>query len=63
LIVELDSLKTEAQAAWRLGGKGDSVLQIPIDRCLKPELKASEYEELYHRRNLESIVERRLFAL
>lgn len=58
----LDSLKTEAQAAWGFEGAGEGVLQIPIEQCLKPELKASPYEELYHRRNLETIVERRLFA-
>jgi cyclase len=58
----LDNLKTNAQAAWRLEGEGDSILQIPIDKCLGAELKASPYEELYHRRNLESIVERRLFV-
>ncbi len=58
----LDRLKASARAAWQAEGKADSVLQIPIDSCLRPELKASEYEELYHRRNLESIVDRRLFA-
>jgi cyclase len=56
----LDSLKTNAQAAWAFGSEGDSVLQIPIDRCLPSDLKASPFEELYHRRNLQSIVERRL---
>ncbi|HYE66202.1 MAG TPA: MBL fold metallo-hydrolase, partial [Pyrinomonadaceae bacterium] len=59
----LDRLKTNVQAAWQCGGEGDSVLRIPIDRCLRPELKASPYEELYHGRNLESIVDRRLFVL
>lgn len=58
----LDSLKTNAQAAWQFGAEGDSILQIPIDKCLRPELKASPYEELYHRRNLESIVDRRLLV-
>jgi len=58
----LDRLKTNAQAAWAFGGEGDSVLRIPIDRCLSPELKASPFEELYHRRNLESIVDRRLLV-
>jgi cyclase len=61
-IVYLDGLKTNAQAAWGLGQEGDSVLEIPIDTCLKPGLKASPYEEMYHRRNLESIVARRLFV-
>lgn len=56
----LDSLKTNAQAAWQLGSEGDSVLQIPIDKCLRPDLKALPFEELYHRRNLQSIVDRRL---
>jgi glyoxylase-like metal-dependent hydrolase (beta-lactamase superfamily II) len=61
-IFYLDSLKANAQAAWQSGGKGDSVLQIPIDECLSSGIKASQYEEIYHRRNLESIVDRRLFA-
>jgi cyclase len=56
----LDTLKTNARAAWALGPEGNSVLQIPVDRCLKPELKPSPYEELYHHRNLQSIVDRRL---
>jgi cyclase len=56
----LDRLKTNVQTAWQ-SGDGDSVLLIPIDKCLRPELQASPYEELYHRRNLESIVDRRLF--
>jgi cyclase len=59
-IIYLDRLKTNAQSAWQAGS--DSVLQIPIENCLKPELKASPFEEMYHRRNLESIVERRLFV-
>lgn len=58
----LDRLETNARAAWRAGAGGDPVLRIPIDECLRPELKASPYEEMYHRRNLESVVERRLFA-
>ena len=57
----LDSLKTNVRAARQSGGEGDTVLRIPIDSCLRPELKASPYEELYHRRNLESVVDRRLF--
>lgn len=61
-ILYLDSLKESAEAAWASAEEGDTVLRIPIDKCLKPELKASPYEELYHRRNLETIVDRRLFA-
>jgi glyoxylase-like metal-dependent hydrolase (beta-lactamase superfamily II) len=58
----LDRLKAEAESAWQSGTEGDAVQRIPIGKCLKPELKASQYEELYHRRNLESIIERRLHA-
>jgi hypothetical protein len=57
----LDSLKTNVRTVWQSGGEGDTVLRIPIDSCLRPELKSSPYEELYHRRNLESVVDRRLF--
>lgn len=58
----LDNLKTQAESAWRTEDQGDCVLRIPIDECLKAELEASPFEELYHRRNLESIVDRRLFV-
>jgi len=61
-MVYLDRLKTNAQAAWQFGGEGHSILQIPIEKCLGSDIKASPYEELYHRRNLESIVDRRLFT-
>ena len=61
-IVYLDRLKANAEAAWRLGAGGDPVRQISIDACLRPELKATQFEEMYHRRNLESVVERRLFC-
>lgn len=59
-ICYLDHLKAEAKAAWQIGS--ETVKQIPVDKCLRPELKASPYEELYHGRNLESIVDRRLFC-
>ena len=58
----LDSLKSNVRAAWASRGEGDSVLQIPIDRCLPPELKATPFEEVFHGRNLESVVERRLLV-
>jgi cyclase len=61
-IFYLDSLKTNAHAAWASGGEGESVLRIPLEKCLRPGLEASPYEELYHGRNLESVVERRLLA-
>jgi glyoxylase-like metal-dependent hydrolase (beta-lactamase superfamily II) len=59
----LDRLKTNVQAAWQVGREGESVLQIPINSCLRSDLGASQYEELYHRRNLESIVDRHLFMV
>jgi cyclase len=61
-LVYLERLEANARAAWREGEDGDSVLRIPIESCLSPGLKASPYEELYHGRNLESIVGRRLLA-
>ena len=61
-LVYLDRLEAHARAAWQAGEDGDSVLQIPIDECLSPGLTASPFEELYHRRNLESVVGRRLLV-
>ena len=60
--VYLDRLEAHARAAWQAGEDGDSVLRIPIDECLSPGLKASPFEELFHGRNLESIVGRRLLV-
>lgn len=58
----LDNLKSNAQDAWQLAADGDAVLRIPLDRCLKPDLEALPYEEMYHQRNLHSIVDRRLLT-
>jgi glyoxylase-like metal-dependent hydrolase (beta-lactamase superfamily II) len=58
----LDRLEANARAAWQEGESGDSVLRIPIERCLSPGLKPSSFEELFHGRNLESIVGRRLLV-
>lgn len=61
-LVYLARLEANARVAWQVGESGDSVLQIPIDECLSPELKATPFEELFHGRNLESIVGRRLLV-
>ena len=58
----LDRLEANARAAWQAGEAGDSVLQIPLGECLSPGLKSSPFEELFHGRNLESIVGRRLLV-
>jgi cyclase len=60
-ITYLDQLRANAQGAWRAGRDGDAVLALPVDSCLPAGLQPTSYEELYHRRNLESVVERRLF--
>jgi cyclase len=61
-LVYLDRLEAHARAAWRSGEGGDSVRRIPIEECLSPGLTASPFEALYHGRNLESIVSRRLLV-
>jgi cyclase len=58
----LDRLEAHARAAWQAGEAGDAVLQIPIGECLSPGLQATPFEELFHGRNLESIVGRRLLV-
>ena len=61
-LVYLDRLEANARAAWQANETGDSVLQIKLDECLSPGLKPSPFEELFHGRNLESIVGRRLLV-
>ncbi len=61
-LVYLDRLEANARAAWQADETGDAVLQIPISECLSPGLKSSPFEELFHGRNLESIVGRRLLV-
>ncbi len=58
----LERLEANARAAWRAGEDGREVLRIPIGECLSPGLTPSPFEEMYHGRNLESIVERRLLV-
>ncbi len=61
-LVYLDRLEANARAAWLEGEAGDSVLRIPLGECLSPEVKGSPFEEMFHGRNLESIVSRRLLV-
>lgn len=58
----LDRLEANARAAWQADESGDAVLKIPLHECLHPGLKPSSFEELFHGRNLESIVGRRLLV-
>jgi cyclase len=58
----LESLRGRATEA-RASSQGEhSLLQAALETCLPPGLDATPYEELYHERNLHTILERGLFA-
>ena len=40
----------------------ESILEIGLQSCLERDVEASAFEDIFHRRNLESIIERKLFA-
>ena len=53
----LASLQRRAREAWQSSG----TMSIPLEECLAPGVAATDFERLFHERNLESIAERRLF--
>ena len=58
----LDSLRGKVAAARQSSGNGDSIREIELDSCLPDGVKGTGFENIFHKRNLESIIERRLFA-
>jgi len=54
----LERLEVEAAKA-RAGG--DPLQGIPLESCLPRDIAGTEFERLYHRRNLDLIAEGRVF--
>jgi glyoxylase-like metal-dependent hydrolase (beta-lactamase superfamily II) len=59
----LKELETEVLAARRNSNKDEAILSIALDACLAPGLKGTEFENRFHKRNLESIIERNLWTV
>ena len=58
----LDLLEMQVRAA-RLGESSrDAILAIDLDDCLPAGVEGSDFERIFHRRNLETIIERRFFS-
>ena len=56
----LERLERESRSARAEGG--GLVREIPLERCLPQEVPGTEFERIYHRRNLELIAEGKVFA-
>lgn len=61
--VYLRRLGERVREARRAGAGDDGILGIELESCLADGLAGSEFERMFHRRNLESVVERGLFPL
>jgi cyclase len=58
----LRALEEKVREARRFAPTEAPIAEIDIHGCLPDGVETSEYEEVYHRRNLDVIVERGLFA-
>jgi hypothetical protein len=47
--------------AWEKGC-GESILKTQLDSCLPEGISGTPFEEIFHKRNLQSIVDRQLFS-
>jgi cyclase len=56
------SLRARVRAAARYPDAGDRVRSIELQSCLPAGVEGSAFEEIYHARNLESILTRGLFG-
>jgi cyclase len=59
----LDSLRTQVTAANSRPERDELISQISLASCLPADINGSAFENIYHRRNLETIIERKLFLV
>lgn len=54
----LGKLEDFAVAALEKDGEGKSLLELPLASCLAPGLEPTAWEDIFHKRNLESVLDR-----
>lgn len=58
----LNSLATHVKGA-RLSTRSDAAIrEISLDQCFPPGVEPMDFEQVFHQRNLQTIIERELFA-
>lgn len=57
----LKSIQAQVEEARRSASGENSILEIPIESCLAPNIKASDFEKEFHQINLSLIIKRKLF--
>ncbi|MEW6211001.1 MAG: MBL fold metallo-hydrolase [Acidobacteriota bacterium] len=58
----LNALQKKVEAARQENKSDEAILSIELESCLAPGVEGSDFETIFHKRNLGSIVERKLFA-
>lgn len=58
----VDRLQENVRAARRSSANREAILTIAIESCLPAGVEGTNFERISHQRNLESIIERGLFA-
>jgi glyoxylase-like metal-dependent hydrolase (beta-lactamase superfamily II) len=58
----VDRLQENVSAARRSSASQDAILDIAMESCLPAGVEGTAFERISHMRNLESIIEKRLFA-
>ncbi len=58
----LAALQNQVRSAFETSDPPQAILSIELKDCLAPRVQASSFENIFHKRNLTSIVERNLFA-
>lgn len=58
----LNSLEEKVRAARQQSTAEDAIRGIDLQSCLEPDVEGTDFENIFHKRNLDSIIERNLFA-
>ncbi|MCA1625948.1 MAG: MBL fold metallo-hydrolase [Acidobacteria bacterium] len=58
----LESLQARVEQARSSPSGENSILEIPMESCLAPQVEASDFEKEFHQINLRLIIERELFV-
>lgn len=58
----LNRLEANVKGARRRSERDEAIQEISLDQCLPESVEGTDFERIYHQRNLQTIIERTLFA-
>ena len=61
-LIYVKRLGKNVRTARHSSANGNAISNIALESCLSPGVEGTDFERIFHQRNLEAIIERRLFS-